>query len=92
MEIYKLAAKDLDLEVTHSDHSTDNEKFKTWLIQEIQLMIDQDFPRFAQSLYRLDIDEQKAKEAFTLENPAVRFFELIVERELQKIASRKKYS
>ncbi len=92
MNIYMLAAHNLGIEAAPANHSENNEKLKAWLIHEIQKMIDMDFQRFIQVLYRLDIDEQKAKAALASENPSATFADLIIARELEKIESRKRYS
>lgn len=92
MDIYRLAAHDLGIETIPDDQKENDERLKAWLTHEIQVMIDMDFQRFVQVLYRLDIDEQKAKAAFASENPSASFADLIIARERKKIESRKKYS
>jgi hypothetical protein len=86
----KLVIKDLDLEVPGIVFST-NEKLTTWLTEIISVMIDRDFQRLLNVLYRIDVDELKTKAAFADDDPARRLAELIINRELQKVESRKKY-
>ncbi len=48
-----------------------------------------------QQLYRMDVDERKVNALFDLNNPkeiAPALADLIIERQLQKIATRKKYA
>jgi hypothetical protein len=42
-------------------------------------------------LYRIDVNESKVKLAFTADKPAWEIAGLIIERELQKVESMKKY-
>ena len=67
------------------------EKLEYWLTSEIALLMDQDFERLVDVLYRIDVSEGKSKLAFTAANPANELAKLIIERELQKVASREKY-
>ena len=62
------------------------------LEKSITHLIDSDFERLLQVLYRIDIDELKVKKAFA--NPdsvANNLAKLILAREIQKIETRKKY-
>ena len=90
-EIHDLVVKDLTL-LKEADTDISNfDKLKAWLAHEIQMLMDHDFQRFLNMLYRIDVDEQKAKEAFADNDPSWRLAELIIERELQKVESRRKY-
>ena len=89
--IQTLAIKDFGLSVETGMEISNIDKLKEWLAHEIQLLIDHDFQHFLNMLYRIDIDEQKAKEAFIDADPSMRLAELVIERELQKVESRKKY-
>ncbi len=91
LEIQNLAIKDLGLSTENSLVMSNFDKLKDWLAHEIQLLIDHDFQRFLNMLYRIDIDESRAKDAFTGDDPSMRLAELVIERELQKVESRKKY-
>lgn len=90
-EIHNLAVKDLGLSEESSLDISNIDKLKGWLAHEIQLLIDRDFHSFLNMLYRIDVDEQKAKEAFADNDPSWRLADLVIERELQKVESRRKY-
>ncbi len=90
-EIHNLAVKDLGLSSETGLDISNLNKLKEWLAHEIQLLLDHDFQRFLNMLYRIDVDEQKAKEAFADKDPSMKLAELIIERELQKVESRRKY-
>jgi len=90
-EIYSLTVKDLGLSGESGLDISNFDNLKEWLAREIQLLIDHDFQRFLNMLYRIDINEQKAKEAFADTNPPMKLAELVIARELQKAESRKKY-
>ncbi len=91
LEIQNLAIKDLGLSAENSLKISNFDTLKEWLAHEIQLLIDHDFQGFLNMLYRIDVDEQKAKEAFADNDPSLRLAELVFERELQKVESRRKY-
>ena len=90
-EIHSLTVKDLGLSGESGLDISNINKLKEWLAHEIQLLIDRDFHSFLNMLYRIDVDEQKAKEAFADNDPSLRLAELVIERELQKVESRRKY-
>lgn len=53
-----------------------------------------DFQRLLHLLYRIDVSESRLKKtlAQSQDDPSIIITELIIERELQKVATRKKYS
>ena len=57
-------------------------------------LIDTDFPRLVNILYRIDVPEAELKKALATheETPAQVITQMILARELQKVATRKKYS
>ena len=62
------------------------------LEKSITHLIDSDFERLLQVLYRIDIDELKVKKAFAnSDSVANSLAKLILAREIQKIETRKKY-
>jgi len=72
--------------------------FAEWrqqLITEISHLIQSDFNRLISSLYRLDVSETKLK-TLLQQNPAgdaaIIITDLIIERQLQKIKSRRQFS
>ena len=75
--------------------SPDMEQLHAYLSQAISELLDKDFNRLLIALYRIDVSEKKVAEALHLEAPgaiAPKLATLIIERELQKVISRKKYS
>lgn len=64
---------------------------QNWLAGEIGILLDRDFQRLLNVLYRIDVNESKVKLAFTADKPAWEIAGLIIERELQKVESMKKY-
>lgn len=64
-----------------------------WLQRVITQLLDRDFERLLQAMYRIDIDERKFKAVFAGEGDvAVGLANLVLERELEKVAMRKRYS
>ena len=91
VRVIDLTNKDFDLGI-NSVVPNDHQAFLDLLTSAVQNLIDSDFERFLNALYRIDVDEQKVKEAFAQEsNVAKAIAELIIQRELQKITTRKKY-
>ncbi|MDZ7608394.1 MAG: hypothetical protein U5K79_23045 [Cyclobacteriaceae bacterium] len=88
--IQALAVKDFGLMMP--DATADSlEYLIDWLTKEIGYLIDRDFNTFLNMLYRIDVNEQKVKEAFAGTDPARQIAVLIIERERMKVESRKKY-
>ncbi|MCS7085059.1 MAG: hypothetical protein RMM53_02400 [Bacteroidia bacterium] len=76
-----------------NDH--EREAFEDLLARRIEDMLRNDFPTLIQALYRVDVPEVEVARAFqaeTLAQTARLLARAVVERQLQKIASRKKYS
>lgn len=59
----------------------------------VQHLISNDFNGLINTLYRIDVSEQKLKKALakTSEDPAALISQMIIERELQKVETRRKY-
>lgn len=68
----------------------EKEAFMNWLRQRVQDLLDHDFNRLVNLLYRIDVYESKAKECFGKLNKEIAacLAELIWERQLQKAKSR----
>lgn len=68
---------------------------KRLLSKRIMEMIDHEFDRFVNLLYRIDISEAKVKQALA-EQPfskgVEKVAEMIIERQLQKVSTRKQFS
>ena len=86
----KLVIKDLDIDGPGLVFS-DLEKLENWLTGEIGYLMDRDFQKLMNILYRIDVSEEKTKVALSQSHPAKGIAKLILERELQKVASREKY-
>jgi hypothetical protein len=85
-----LAAKELDLVITAQDPTL----VKQLLAEKINEMIQTGFERLVNLLYRMDVNESKLKQVLK-ENPGTDagmiITELIIERQAQKIKSRKDF-
>ncbi len=64
------------------------------IMRVVEDLMAKDFNRLINTLYRIDVSEEKLKEALALstDNPASVITKMILERQLQKIETRKKYS
>lgn len=68
------------------------ELIKRQLARRISQMLDEDFGVLMQIFYRIDLNEQKVKEAIALaDQPAEKLAELVLEREMQKAKTRIEY-
>lgn len=61
------------------------------LLPLIEHYLQKDISQLLNLLYRIDVSEQRLKEALTNTQPASKICELIIEREFQKAESRIKY-
>ena len=77
--------------------STDNENYHDILqklIPIINHLLDKDMHLLMQILYRVDVNEEKFKNAMAFSDPkelGEKVCKLIIERQLQKIETRKRY-
>lgn len=64
------------------------------IMRVVEDLMTKDFNRLINILYRIDVSEEKLKEALALsnDNPASIITKMILDRQLQKVATRKKYS
>jgi hypothetical protein len=94
-EVFKLSVRDLSI-VGDTLTPVDSEQaLKTWLQTEILRMLRNDFHGLVNALYRIDVSETKVKEVFNGQDEkliAEQLAQMIIEREKEKIAIRKKYS
>lgn len=70
------------------------EALEQWLTERIVHYLLHDMEKLLHILYRIDVSEKKVKEAFAQNNPqqiAPQLARLILEREEQKIETRKKF-
>ncbi len=82
-----------DLPVAYS-HPLNKEELLNALAAYINILITTDFSRLIALLYRLDISEKKLKDLLVVQNNSNAgsiIGDMIIDRQLQKIDSRKKY-
>ena len=95
VELQSVIVKDLHLEKEEEMLTSENiEMFRDKLIQVINLLLHTDYHRLLNAMYRLDINEKLFREAFSgmhSPNVAARLADLVIEREKEKIETRKKY-
>lgn len=95
-ETILLVSKDFNLtdEIPSTTHTQSAEAFRQWLAGLIEHKLETDLEGFLQALYRLDISEPKAMLALSnqTELPApFALADLIIEREIQKVNTRRLY-
>lgn len=74
-------------------HSSSVEELQTLLKKQVLYLLERDFERLLQALYRIDVPEQRFKEALVAaEDPAATITDLILQRELQKVKTRRWYA
>lgn len=86
--------KDDDTSLIPNNDFEKLEEFKKYLIEKLTDMIDNNFNLLVNTLYRIDISEQKLAELFggkNRENIPEKLADMIIERQLQKIQFRKQY-
>ncbi len=89
-----LIDKDFGLERKQEEDAFNYQAVINWLQREIQILLNKDLQKLLNILYRIDISEDKTKEVLAMSNHdqmAEMFTKLIVQRELQKVETRKKY-
>jgi aspartate oxidase len=82
------------ISVSNSVQETSKEKIREQLIALINELINKDFFSLLQLLYRIDVDEKKIRSYLkqnTNEDSASVLADLIIERQLQKVESRKHF-
>ena len=94
-ELTGLILKDMDLG-TESGllQSGDLEMLRQKLIEVINMLLHKDFHRLVNAMYRLDINEKSFRDVISgmhSPNVAARLAELVINRELEKIKSRKEF-
>lgn len=85
-----------DFGLSQDDISVHNEMeaLHLELTRIISYLIDKDFNRLLNAMYRIDISEEKLKKALAIDPPdkvAPTIATLIIDRELQKVLTRRKY-
>lgn len=88
-EVVELTSRDLGLAIPVQQNF---DEFINELSRAIQYLIDTDFEKLMHILYRIDVNENKVKQAFGLEKDVAKEIALLViEREKQKVLTRAKY-
>ena len=91
----QLIQKDLKLESGFDlNGSNADDRLTTELTQVVRYLLDHDFQRLLNALYRIDVSEQKVKEILSQAHPDQLAAELateILKREQQKLYYRMKY-
>jgi len=91
----QLIKKDLVLDDELPDTVADIEDLKQQLIPIINHLLDKDLNRLLTALYRIDVSEQKVKKIISTGNPekmADNIAQMVIDREMQKVITRRKYS
>lgn len=93
----QLIQKDLDLPETEINQlqSPQMDELHQYLTLAIRELLDTGFNRLLNALYRIDVSEKKVSEVIHMEAPdeiAPKLATLVIERELQKVHTRRKYS
>ncbi|MFY0687029.1 MAG: hypothetical protein JXQ90_07690 [Cyclobacteriaceae bacterium] len=93
---YELIKQDFNLEEDF-DYTEDQsfDRLHAWLARIVNYLLEKDFARLMNALYRIDVPETKVKHILTLSDPdnlASALTTAIIEREKQKVVLRKKYS
>ena len=100
-DIQKITSEDLMNLLVSNDFPTvfenySNQDLESKLAIYINELIDKDFNKLVNLLYRIDISEQKLKSALQNEDKTISsgktIARLIIERQLQKLEFRKKFS
>lgn len=96
-ESLQLVKKDLGLEEEANLTETKDplEELHHFLTRQIQYLIDHDFNRLINAMYRIDISEKKFKQILELSEPgkiAPALSNVIIEREKAKVFTRRKYA
>jgi len=87
-----------DFELQHTDKLKElltKEELRSILSAKIEYLLNHDFQKLLNILYRIDVDEQKAKELLRKHSPSqapIILADLIIERQLQKIKTRQQFS
>ncbi|MCF6352088.1 MAG: hypothetical protein L3J06_03665 [Cyclobacteriaceae bacterium] len=92
LKMVEITNKDVGISLSTSAILTEDDLLKE-LTRAIKYLIDKDFEKLMQILYRVDVSETKVKHAFGLEQDvAEQIARLIIAREQQKVITRARYS
>ncbi len=94
-ETSSLIRKDLFNDDDYRDENMDYQKLKSILTDKVTELLKNNIGELLRILYRIDVAEQKVKNAFKClseEEIAEHIATLIIERQMQKVEIRRKYS
>jgi hypothetical protein len=89
----EIIIRNFDLEEIPSDENL-LEKIRALLIDKIDFLLNHDFEKLLWILYRIDVSEEKAKQALALQSEkksSELLADLIIERQMEKAKTRMKY-
>ncbi len=89
----QIVQRHFDLPVP-DDAALSLEQIREALIEKLNFLLDHDFEKLLWILYRIDVSEQKAKEALADKSgqpPARVLADLIIQRQMQKAETRLRY-
>lgn len=94
-EVVQLISKDFHLERDHFQPvPSDTEEIRNKLKDVIDHLLENDFERLLNAIYRLDIDESKFNQVISGvygNDVSGKLAEIIIEREVRKVETRKRY-
>lgn len=68
------------------------EELHALLTKQVLYLLERDMDRLLQAMYRIDVGEQKVKEALVSADPASQLAGLILQREMMKVQTRRWYA
>ncbi len=91
----QLITKDLGLAPSELDDTSNLSELEAKLTKVVQYLLDRDFQRLVNAMYRIDLSESQFKEILATAEPelvASSLAKAILNRELEKAELRRKYS
>jgi hypothetical protein len=89
----EIIQRNFDLEEISSNENL-LEKIRALLIDKLEFLLNNNFEKLLWILYRIDVSEEKAKQALALQSekrPAEILADLIIERQIEKAKTRQQY-
>ena len=89
----EIIIRNFDLEEIPSEENL-LEKIRALLIDKLDFLLNHDLEKLLWILYRIDVSEEKAKQALALQSekkPSELLADLIIERQIEKAKTRMKY-
>ena len=94
-ELKKLIVRDMSLDAEEKIFAAENmERLKEKLTDAINILLQTDFQKLLNAMYRLDIDEKLFRDTLSdVHSPSIagRLADLVINREMEKVKTRKKY-